>query len=259
MTQLCNTSGLAELDEKSALKLLSAEESSFWSQGRNELIVSMIRRCFPHARTLLEVGCGGGIVLAALRRAFPDLTLVGGDADPAALRLARQRLQDVELVELDACRLPYDGEFDVVAICDVLEHLDQDEVALSEIFRAVRPGGGLLITVPQGRFLWSAADTYAQHRRRYRRREIDAKVRAAGFEIKRGTSFVSTILPLMMISRLGQRSVVAYDPVREFERAERFASILHRALAAERWAIERGVNLPVGGSILLIATKAEAA
>ena len=257
MTQLCNTSGLAELDETSALKLLSAEESSFWSQGRNELIVSMIRRYFPHARTLLEVGCGGGIVLAALRRAFPDLTLVWGDADPAALRLAQQRLPDVVVVELDACRLPYEGEFDIVAICDVLEHLDQDQVALSEIFRAVRPGGGLLITVPQGRFLCSAADTYAQHRRRYRRREIDAKV-AAGFEIKRGTSFVSTILPLMMISRLGQRSVVAYDPVREFERAERFGPVLHRALAAERWAIERGVNLPVGGSILLIATKAEA-
>ena len=51
------------------------EESSFWFQARNRLIVSAFRRHFPAARSFLEVGCGGGVVLVGLREAIPELRL----------------------------------------------------------------------------------------------------------------------------------------------------------------------------------------
>ena len=53
------------------------EAQSFWFRARNRLIVSTLRRHFPDARSILEVGCGTGYVLTALRAAFPEARLVG--------------------------------------------------------------------------------------------------------------------------------------------------------------------------------------
>ena len=83
----------------------------------------------------------------------------------------------------------------------MLEHIDEDEAALAAINRALRPGGGLIVTVPQHRWLWSETDRFSGHERRYTRRELRAKLAAAGFEPRLVTSFVSVLLPVMMASR----------------------------------------------------------
>ena len=106
---------------------------------------------------------------------------------------------------MDARRIPFECEFDVVGAFDVLEHLVEDESALAQMFNAARPGGGLLVTVPQQRYLWSASDEYAMHQRRYSRAELRAKVESAGFQIERITSFNSLLLPLMILSRMQQK------------------------------------------------------
>jgi SAM-dependent methyltransferase len=113
--------------------LAELEPRSFWFRARNRLIVSTIRRCFPDAQTLLEVGCGTGFVLAALRNALPNLRLTGGELFPEGLEIARQRLRDVELIELDATKPP-PRSFDVVGAFDVLEHIADDESALAGLF-----------------------------------------------------------------------------------------------------------------------------
>src|SRR4029077_3610296 len=145
---------------------------------------------FSYAQTFLEVGCGTGFVLTGVRRQFPSVQVAGTDIFTEGLAFARQRLPCVELFQMDARRIPFEAEFDVIGAFDVLEHIEEDEQALGELFRCCRPGGGIVITVPQHRFLWSAADEYAYHKRRYSRRELISKVRMAGFEILRVTSFV---------------------------------------------------------------------
>ena len=93
----------------------------------------------------------------------------------------------------------------MVGAFDVIEHISEDEEALAQLRRAVRPGGGVLVTVPQHPRLWSPADDYGEHKRRYRRRELVEKVSAAGLEIERITSFVSLLLPAMIASRFLDR------------------------------------------------------
>src|SRR5712691_3575953 len=127
----------------------AAEERSFWARGRNELIFWALRTYFPTARSVFEIGCGTGIVLRALRQALPGLKLAGGELYRPALEEARRRLPQLELLEVDACRLPFDAEFDVAMALDVLEHVDDDRLALRQLHRAVRPGGGVLVAVPQ--------------------------------------------------------------------------------------------------------------
>jgi SAM-dependent methyltransferase len=57
------------------------------------------------------------------------------------------------LFQMDARKIPFESEFDVIGAFDVLEHIEEDEKALAQIFHAVLPGGGLILTVPQHRFL----------------------------------------------------------------------------------------------------------
>ena len=115
--------------------LADVEDDSFWFRSRNDLIVSTFRRVFPTRRTFLEIGCGTGFVLRGLHDALPELTLTGAELSAEGLEVARRRLPDVELLELDMLAMPYEGAFDVVGAFDVLEHIEQDERALSGILR----------------------------------------------------------------------------------------------------------------------------
>jgi SAM-dependent methyltransferase len=237
-------------------RLVRLEEGSFWFQSRNALILWALETYAPGARSFLEIGCGTGFVLAAIAGAHPELRLTGSELFSAGLRHTAQRLPDAELVQMDARRIPYEDEFDAIGAFDVLEHVDDDERVLAECHRALRPDGRLLVTVPQHPRLWSGADDYAHHVRRYTRRELVAKFDRAGLEPLRVTSFVSVLLPLMAASRvLERRSRGSYDPAAEHERSARLRRPLAAAMLAEAALIRRGLSFPAGGSLLAVAMR----
>ncbi len=236
--------------------IAAVEERSFWFVARNRLIVSTLRRRFPQARSLLEIGCGSGAVLRELHAAFPGMRLVGGDLFEEGLEIARRRLPGIELLRFDAREIPFEREFDVVAAFDVLEHVDEDERVLAGLWRAARPGGGLVLLVPQHRWLWSDADRVARHVRRYTRRELVSKVRRADFAVEAATSFVTTLLPALVASRVARRIFGRpYDPVSELYPGPALNAALLRVLDGERRLIGRGVSLPAGSSLLVVARK----
>ena len=238
--------------------LARLEPTSFWFRNRNRVLVSVLRQSFPDARNMLEVGCGTGYVLAAVRAANPALRLTGGELYVEALEAARERLPDVELVQVDGRRLPYEHEFDVAGAFDVLEHVDEDEAVLAELARALRPGGGLLVTVPQHRWLWSSVDDYSHHKRRYRRRELVTKLERAGFGVRRVTSFVTVLLPVMALSRMVRRRQATdeLDPYADFRLPRAVDRAFELFLTGERALLDRGVSLPAGGSLLAVARRA---
>jgi SAM-dependent methyltransferase len=242
-------------EERVFLDLASLEVEHPWFTVRNDIILWAIARYFPNARSLLEVGCGVGTVLAAVRQARPEMSLTGADAFPPCLEIAKRRLERVDLLQLDARRLPFDREFDLVCLLDVLEHLDEDQTALEEAFRALRPGGGLIVAVPQHRWLWSAADDYALHRRRYRSADLLSKLHAADFEVVHRTSFVTSLLPVLLISRLLQRRLDKYDPRNELSERRSLRFLLKAGMSADRAVVERGIRLPVGGSLLVVSRR----
>jgi SAM-dependent methyltransferase len=233
--------------------LATLEHGSFWFRSRNRLLSWALQQYFPAARSLFEIGCGTGYVLEGLRQTLPRLRLVGGELHGEGLRHASQRLRGVELLQLDARSVPFDGEFDVVGAFDVLEHIEEDELVLKQLFTATKPGGGIIVTVPQHPWLWSASDEYGEHKRRYRRAELVAKATATGFEVRRVTSFVSLLLPAMAVVRLLGR-VRPPDPFSELQ-PTRADPLLERVLDLERSLLTRGRDLPFGGSLLLVATR----
>ena len=203
---------------------------------------------------MLELGCGTGHVLDQLARRDPGLRLVGSELYAEGLAPARARLGPrAALVQHDARRAPFRPAFDVVGAFDVLEHVEEDHDVLAQSHRVLRPGGLLLLTVPQHRWLWSAADVHAQHVRRYTRRSLHAVVTGAGFEVLTSTSFVSLLLPVMLGSRLLRRS--QDDPLAELRLPRWLNAGLGTVMSIERAAVRRGVRLPVGGSRLVAARR----
>src|SRR5262249_29655033 len=208
------------------------------------------------ARSLLEVGCGTGFVLEGMRRARPNIELVGAELFEEGLLVARRRLPAMPLVRLDARQLRVEEAFDVVAAFDVLEHIREDALVLARLAAAARPGGGLLVTVPQHPKLWSVADDVAAHVRRYTRQELVRKVEAAGLEVVRVTSFVSMLLPLLALSRiLGARTPESYEVEREFSSPRIVDRSLEAVMTAERATIRRGGSFPLGGSLVPLAAR----
>ena len=236
--------------------MAQVEESSFWFRSRNQLILWALRTYFPSAQSFFEVGCGTGFVLSAVAAANPGIRLAGSEIFAEGLRFAAQRLPDVELMQMDARTIPFVDEFDVIGAFDVLEHIEEDEEVLDEMFRALKPGGGLLVTVPQHMFLWSATDEQACHVRRYSASELREKVERTGFVMQRQTSFVSLLLPALLLSRWKQKAFTAAPPAScELGLSKRLDCLLGLVMRCELLAIRAGCSFPAGGSLLLLARK----
>lgn len=236
-------------------QLAKFEVKNFWFRARNRLLIWVLRRYFPNAKNFFEIGCGTGFVLSGIEKVSPDLALYGGEIFTTGLSFASDRLSRANLFQMDARRIPFDNEFDVIGCFDVLEHIDEDEMVLTRMFQALVKGGGIVITVPQHAFLWSQTDEYGHHVRRYSSHELKIKIRRAGFEVINTTSFVSLLLPIMIISRLKRQPPGEYDATSKFKISDLTNTILEKVLDIEHRLIRMGLSFPLGGSLLVIARK----
>jgi len=233
-------------------RLARGEPGHFWFEERRRLIAWALARYFPDARSFCEIGCGTGFVLAGLARHHPTLDLTGSVPYEEALGVAALRAPRARLCRAAIFDPIPTGPFDVVGCFDVLEHIPDDDRALEHLVRRVRPGGGLLLTVPQHPRLWSVADEIGHHQRRYRRNGLLGQLRAARLECHRATSFVTFLLPVLAWQRA--------SPTREQALAELYPSAIANAvgrglLRLERGLIACGVSFPWGGSLLVAARK----
>lgn len=238
-------------------ELVELEAENFWFRARNRLILWALEKYSPKLKSFLEIGCGTGFVISAISKRFYEARLLGSEYFEEGLVCARQRVPGAEFAQMDARHIPYESELDAIGAFDVLEHIEEDEVVLQQIYKALKPGGVVFVTVPQHRWLWSAVDEYACHVRRYGANELHQKVCRAGFQIIRSTSFVSTLLPAMYLSRLsqGNKTNMSIDDVAGLRINPILNKLFEWMLNFELSLIRVGVALPVGGSRLLVASK----
>lgn len=241
---------------ESFARLAAREDANYWFRARNRLIVWALRRHFPLLRDYLEVGCGTGCVLGAVETAFPAVRTVGSEAHAAGLQYAARRVRRSRLLQMDAASILFRDEFDAVGCFDVIEHIEDDRRVLAQCFLALRRGGGIVLTVPQHPFLWSASDEYAKHVRRYTRAELVGKLREAGFRPLLVTSFVALLFPALLAARRARRRLdPGYNPDAELAVGRVASALLEGVLDFERHLIRLGLRFPFGGSLLVVARK----
>jgi SAM-dependent methyltransferase len=239
--------------------MAKVEPVHFWFVSRNQILGDILRKYFTAPARVLEIGCGTGFVLSGVRKVFPRADLSASDIFTEGLGYAAQRVPDAFLFQMDARYIPFRDEFDMVGAFDVLEHIEDDEAVLAQLFLACKSGGGIALTVPQHRWLWSRMDDFAHHKRRYTRGELIGKLERAGFRIEYASSFISLLLPLMLAARL-LRNHEDTEMKDQMEAAglcigKLTNRILSMVMWVERSLIHIGLRFPFGGSLLMVARK----
>lgn len=237
-------------------RMVACEEQSFYHRTRRRLILWALASLFPAARRLYDLGVGTGYVLDGIRSANPELELYGSDLALDSLAVTTERIGDAAtLFHTEASRIPFAEHFDVVGAFDVVEHIEDDVGALRAIHRAIRPGGGVLLTVPQHMAFWSRLDAETGHVRRYQGHELADKAREAGFEVLLDTSFMASLFVPQYLSR----RLLAKKSTRAFEAEHLLPAPLNRTLeavlSAEIALIRAGVRFPFGGLRIVAGRK----
>jgi SAM-dependent methyltransferase len=231
------------------------QDVHWWFVARRRILAAVLgSRLGPpgdSARRILDVGCGTGANLGMLRRFG---RVVGVDMDSGAVELCRQRGWDVRLTE--GAALPFgDGEFDLVTLLDVIEHVADDGEILGEARRVLAPGGSIMVTVPAYQWMWGAQDEISHHHRRYTRRRLLASLERSGLRPVRATYFNTVLFPPIAAIRLLRRLVPGPSaPRSDFEDTPpgRLNALLIRAFGSEAAIVPR-LRLPFGVSVLALA------
>ncbi len=181
----------------------AVERTHWWFTARRDIVLSVTDRYVPPGGAILDVGCGTGYFIESLRDRY---SAWGVDPSPISVRMCRERGLDgvVQGTAYDLSALD-ERRFDAVYFLDVIEHLDDDARALREALRVLRPDGLVVITVPAFMFLWSEHDVVNQHRRRYRRPQLEALMRGVGLVIERLTYFNFYLFGLASADRMANR------------------------------------------------------
>lgn len=234
-------------------QLAQLERGHYWFEPRRRLIIWAMHRYFPKARSFVDVGCGTGFVLEGLAAATPELALWGTDFLDEGVAMTQARVPRASCSWQDARQLRLPTPVDVAGAFDVLEHIDDDEAVLGRLAATIRPGGGLILTVPQHQWLWSEADVHAGHVRRYTRAGLCALLHRTGFRVVRATSFVTLLLPVLIVTR--RRPSPPDAPLRGLTLSPLSNSILNAVMTVEGWLVRLGVSWPWGGSLLVVARR----
>ncbi|HVJ56004.1 MAG TPA: class I SAM-dependent methyltransferase [Aliidongia sp.] len=233
------------------LKMHALEERMWWYRGLHANLLTLYRLASPirPVMPILDAGCGTG---GLLKQLGPGA--VGMDLASAAAGLARAK-SGAPVCVGSINDMPFaDGSLGAIFSADVLYHRAVDErAALENCHRCLMPGGLLVLNLPAYDWMSSAHDRAVHAARRYTRRRIEQRLRAAGFDRIRTSYWNMLLFPLMVMRRkLLSGSATTSDVMLYPAPIE---ALFRTVLRLENWALARGLSLPFGGSVLAVAVK----
>jgi SAM-dependent methyltransferase len=235
-------------------RMAEQDQVHWWYVARRRILADLIARevALPEGARILEIGCGTGHNFEMLRD-FGRLDAV--EVDGEARALASSRLgHAVSAAPLPALDGIADAGYDLIALLDVLEHVDEDQAALESIARKLAPRGRLLVTVPAYQWMWSAHDVAHHHKRRYSKRSLRRVAEAAGLTVQRIGFFNSLLFPIAAIVRLAGKAVGRESSDDKVPPAP-LNSLFRGIFGLERHLVGR-ITLPAGVSLFaLLSTR----
>jgi SAM-dependent methyltransferase len=244
-----------EVNWSTELEELHAENSrehfmDVWTRG------AILERLGTVAGTgvIADLGCSTGYLLEDLHRIYPDAQLIGVDMIASGLRTAHQSIPDARLLQADVCALPLeDASVDGAVSANLLEHVPDDEGALRELCRVLRPGARAALVVPAGPGTYDYYDRFLGHERRYARGELAEKGRRAGLEVVEDAHLGSILFPPFWLIKQRNRRLHGHLQGQALERrvaadiaGTRDSRAGRLACELERVLLRRGMRIPFG-------------
>jgi SAM-dependent methyltransferase len=233
-------------------RMAELDSQHWWYRARREILSDLITRetKLPADARILEIGCGTGHNIPMLQRfGRVDAIEIDGAARAIASRRLGHAVSDAPLPDLPGIT---DRQYDLVAILDVLEHVEGDREALRSIARKLKPGGRILITVPAFPWMWSAHDVVNHHHRRYTKKALKAVIGEAGLKLDFMSYFNSLLFPLAAAARLAGR-ITGKEDSDDALPPKPVNKLFETLFGLERHAIGR-IPFPPGVSIAAIVS-----
>jgi SAM-dependent methyltransferase len=232
------------------------EDWYWWYVARRTAAARFLRDHAPPERPLriLDAGCGTGGMLD-LYRGWSDAVCVGTDLSAKALEYCRSR-GHCSLTVSDITAMPFRaGSFDAVSALDVIEHVRDDERAIGEMARVLRPGGILVASVPAYSFLWGPHDEALHHCRRYEATGFRELIHRSGLRVEKQTYLLTALFPLAAAGRLAARHRPTCEGGAQVPRVPSLVNQGLIGLMNLELAVARRVSLPFGLTVLAVARK----
>lgn len=236
--------------------LFSQEEDHFWFIARKEFILARMLKHVDTKNSIIEIGAGTGNVARYLQHnGYNDFAV--GEMHFSGLKYAQSYGID-KCYQFDLLRAPLENEFDTVCMFDVLEHIEDDALALQNVHKMLKSRGEIVISVPAHMWLWNRDDSIAGHKRRYTKGQLVDLLNQAGFTIVQTRYFFISILPLLYLRTLINKDSNLPISEEEVNKAISMNPLLSKILLfisrIENKINEFSPNV-MGGSLLVIARK----
>lgn len=231
------------------------ESTHFFYITIHNLVLSLLKNYAPKKEKLniLDAGCGTGL-LAKKLSAFGEV--IGIDVSNEALKFAK--LRKIRIKKASISKLPFsDNTFEVIVSIDVIYHreITNDQIALNELFRVLKPNGILILRVPAYEWLNLAHDKLVYTGRRYSRKNLYDKLLKAKFKVEKISFVNAIILPLAILQFIQEKIFYPKKLVSSIKPVPKYINkLLILILSLEAMLIEK-TDLPFGIGLITVARK----
>ena len=236
-----------------------SEQRFWWYRGMNEILFRLLDPIARERRfeRVLEAGCGTGYLAKLLTLRY-GWDIVPVDLGWEGLNFARS-MGIVQLTQADIAQLPFPANaFDAVLSMDVIVHFPRGEEqrAMAELTRVLRPGGLLCIRVSALDILRSRHSEFAHERQRFTKDRLLRIVQDCGIDVTRCTYANSLLLPVALAKFRVWEPLMAPEPASGVAPVNStLDTLLYSALRTEAALLEAGLNFPAGQSLVLVGRK----
>ena len=227
-------------------KIANAEQNHFWFKSRRKLISQVFNKFISKKNKIIEIGAGTGNIARMLSNEGYDLSI--GEIHPNGIEYAlKNNDKNLLIYQFDIMHNPFKYHFDVVGLFDVLEHIEDDKLAINNISKMLKRGGKIILTVPAHMWLWCEEDDISNHFKRYELDNLKELLKDEGFSINYATNFFISIVPLLYLRTKHKSSdEITINPIINF--------ILSIISNIEN-KILKFISSKIGGSIIIVAEK----
>ena len=233
-------------------RMAAHDTTHWWYRARRDILADYLTRWadLPKDARILEIGCGTGHNLPMLAQ-FGEIDAI--EIDEIARAKASERLgKPVGTSPLPELVGVEPGSYDLVAVLDVIEHVEDDVAALKAIATALKPGGRILITVPAHQWMWSAHDVVNHHKRRYSKAGFEALLEKSGLAGRKLGYFNSLLFPVAVAARFAGK-LMGKDDSDDSPPPKPLNTLFEGIFRLERHMVGR-VPLPPGLSLITLAS-----
>ena len=245
------------MNKKEYKKIFALEKDYWWYKGLHELVLKTIKNYSSNNNiSILDAGCGTGRMMELLNK-FGEVS--GIDYSEDAVRFSKKRgLKNVKMIDLNNWN-KNEKSYDIVVCLDVLYHsgIKDDIEIIRKFYSALNNKGILILNNPAFNILRRHHDLVVSTKRRYRKNGLVKKIKDIGFNIRTATYrlpylFIIIIIIKKLLPKISSPNQTVSDLVSLPVWLNKLLLSINRI---ENKFILRGINMPFGSSLFIVAKK----